>query len=324
MPAVNLDLLFELQPAMHRFLTTSLAATALTLAGFAANAADLPGISSNLVEEGAALAAIGNCAGCHSHGNEPPFSGGVPLDTPFGVVFGSNITADPDTGIGTWTEADFIKAMRLGIGSDGSHLYPAFPYDHFTLASDSDLHALFAFVRTRTPVKRQSQPNQLDFPFNLRPLMILWNGLYLEPGPADAPATDLISRGRYLARSLGHCDTCHSPRGSLGEERRDLAFEGGSVDGWYAPALNHHSPSPTAWTQQQLVQYLSTGIAHDHAMAAGPMRDVVQSLQRADRADVDALAAYLLDLMATSNLEKTAAIRSAALSCEHRFVESPG
>ena len=293
-----------LPEAMLRFLTLPLLAAAL-LFGPEVRATDRPDGPAALVQRGAALAAIGNCAGCHTRGAGPPFSGGVPLHTPFGTVFGSNITPDPDTGIGAWQEADFIKAMRFGVMPDGGHLYPAFPYDHFTLASDEDLKALYAFIASRTAVRRASQPNQLDFPFNNRGLMVVWDALYLEPGPAPARATeDQVSRGRYLSRSLGHCDSCHSPRGSLGEERHDLAFDGGQVDGWYAPALNHHSPSPTAWTREQLVQYLSTGIAPDHAMAAGPMREVVLSLQRADPADVDAIAAYLIDMMSASNMQK--------------------
>jgi mono/diheme cytochrome c family protein len=257
-----------------------------------------------LTERGAALAAIGNCAGCHTRNAEPPFSGGVPLHTPYGTIFGSNITPDRDTGIGAWSESDFIRAMRIGIAKDGSHLYPAFPYDHFTLASNDDLKSLYAFIMTRTAVRRTADADQLDFPFNQRALMTAWNALYLSPGPAPAPSPDPASRGAYLARSLGHCDSCHSPRGWLGEERRDLAFEGGKVDGWYAPALNRHSPSPTIWTRQQMVQYLTTGIAPEHAMAAGPMRDVVQSLARADRVDVEAIADYVVDMMSSGNPQK--------------------
>jgi mono/diheme cytochrome c family protein len=248
------------------------------------------------IEQGAVLAAVANCAGCHSKERAAPFAGGVPLHTPFGTIYGSNISPDPKDGIGAWSRADFVRAMREGVAKDGSHLYPAFPYDHFTHASDEELDQLYAYIMSRAPVAARPPPNQLDFPFDQRGLLAFWDSLYLDPGAQPAHDGEL-ARGEHLALSLGHCDSCHSPRNALGAEVVSERFDGGHVDGWTAPALNRHSPSPLHWTQEQLTQYLRTGIADQHAMAGGPMRDVVQSLAHADPADVAAIAAYIVALM---------------------------
>ncbi len=255
--------------------------------------------AAGLQQDGAALAAVGNCAGCHTRDQRQPFAGGVPLQTPFGTIYGSNITPDQATGIGSWSKADFVRAMREGVAKDGTHLYPAFPYDHFTRASDADLEALYGFIMRREPISSTPPQNQLGFPYDQRGLMAFWNALYLDrDARLDPGQNDSALRGAYLAQSLGHCDSCHSPRNRLGAEIRERVFDGGTVDSWYAPALNRNSPSPSHWSVDQLTTYLETGIAEGHAMAAGPMRDVVISLARARKEDVRAIARFVVDMMA--------------------------
>ena len=270
------------------------------------------------IVRGAQLAAIGGCAGCHTVPGRAPYAGGVPLKTPFGTLYGTNITPDSATGIGQWSEADFIRAMREGIARDGSHLYPAFPYAHFTRTSGEDLHALYAYLMTRAPVDAQPPANDLRFPFNLRGLIRVWNRLYLDktPSGADNSRDAEWNRGAYLVNSLGHCSACHSPRNFLGAENRQAYLGGGEAEGWYAPPLNERSPSPLPWTVDTLTQYLSTGMADGHAIAGGPMQDVVFNLAQAPAADVRAIAVYVLSTLgdvtpARETLAKSARERAA-------------
>src|SRR5258708_6130755 len=175
------------------------------------------------VAQGESLVHIGNCAGCHSADGGRPFAGGRALPTPFGTVFSTNITPDPETGIGQWPGEAFRRAMRDGVARNGEHLYPAFPYDHFTRASDADIDALYAYFMTRTPVQRRAPANQMKPPFGFRPLIAAWNLLFLEKGPlADDPAHPADwNRGRALVEGLAHCGACHTPRNKLGAEQND-------------------------------------------------------------------------------------------------------
>jgi mono/diheme cytochrome c family protein len=251
------------------------------------------------VARGARLAALGGCAGCHSREDAPPFAGGVPISTSFGTIYATNITPDRATGIGTWSETDFVRAMREGIEPSGRHLYPAFPYDHFTHTSTADLHLLYAFLVALQPAYAEPKQDELDFPFGFRGAMAEWNLLYLHEGPlAAVPAEDPeFDRGRYLVTSLGHCGGCHTPRGALGAERADQELSGAIVDGWYAPPLNAESPSPIPWTVDQLADYLRFGIASDHAIAGGPMQHVTMNLGQGNDRDLHAIAVYLVRLM---------------------------
>ena len=245
-----------------------------------------------LVRRGAQLAAVGNCAGCHTARGGLPYAGGVPLETPFGTVHGTNITPDAQSGIGGWSEAAFRRAMREGVARHGARLYPVFPFTHFSRVSDEELHALYAFLMTREPVQAKTPSNRLQFPFNVRPLLAGWSRLYLDRTPLrpEARMSAEWNRGAYLVRSLGHCSSCHTPRDALGGEESQRYLDGGEAEGWRAPALNARSPSPLPWTAEQLESYLRTGLAPDHAIAAGPMREVVEGLARAAPADVRAIA----------------------------------
>jgi len=253
-----------------------------------------------LVERGAKLAAVGNCYSCHTVNAGPVYSGGVAMPTPFGTVYSTNITPDPDTGIGTWSQAAFNRAMRQGVSREGSHLYPAFPYDHFTQLSDDDLHALYAYFMTREPVAARKRSNRLIFPLGFRPLLAGWKLLYLDDErfvPDPAQSIDW-NRGAYLVRSLGHCSACHTPRNALGAEDKKQYFGGGEAEGWYVPALDANSPSPHPWTTEELTAYLRTGLAPNHAIAAGPMQQVVATLKDADEKDRHAMAVYVMSYLA--------------------------
>jgi nicotinate dehydrogenase subunit B len=258
--------------------------------------------ASAAIRQGAALALIGNCTSCHSAAGGRPYAGGVPIATPFGTLHGSNITPDADTGIGRWSQAAFTRAMRDGVARDGSHLYPAFPYDHLSSLTDADLGALYAFLMTREPVSAVPPANRLIPPLGFRPLLAGWKLLFFRPRAftPDPRHDALWNRGAYLGEGLAHCGGCHSPRGALGEERRDQAYAGGWAEGWYAPPIGATSPAVRAWTADRLHDYLRTGLSTTHAAAAGPMGEVARNLSQAPDADVRAIAAYYASLMATA------------------------
>jgi mono/diheme cytochrome c family protein len=248
-----------------------------------------------LIARGAQLAAIGNCNVCHTALGGKSYAGGRPLKTPFGTIYGTNITPDPDTGIGRWSQNAFARAMREGLDREGRHLYPAFPYEYFTKMTDEDVKALYAFMMTRDPVQAVTPPNELAFPFNVRGLIGGWKLLYFERGVfrADPAQTAQWNRGAYLVDGIGHCGACHTPRNRLGAEKKREYLAGGEVEDWHAPALNAASPAPVPWTTGQLYKYLRTGLDDLHAIAAGPMAPVVRNLESVSKEDVQAIATYI-------------------------------
>jgi mono/diheme cytochrome c family protein len=217
------------------------------------------------------------------------------VQTPFGVVYGTNITPDRDTGIGAWSEEAFRRALREGVARDGTHLYPAFPYDHFTRLTDGDISALYAFLMTRDPATQPNRPPELDFPLNFRIFAAGWQLLFLTKGAYqnDPSQSAAWNRGAYLVEGVGHCGGCHTPRNSLGAERKSDPFGGGVSEGWNAPALNAASPAPVPWTAGQLAAYLQHGFADQHGFAAGPMQPVAANLGKVPDADVRAIATYV-------------------------------
>ena len=244
-----------------------------------------PSFPRELVAKGAELAHLGNCMGCHTAEGGKAYAGGTPIKTPFGTIYGTNITPDANTGIGRWSREAFARAMREGVDRDGGNLYPAFPYDHFTKLADEDIAALYAFLMTREPVRQENRANRVPIP---RAFIGVWKSRYLERGAYRAVADRSAewNRGAYLVQGLGHCGACHTPRNAMGAERKDAAFAGGEVEGWHAPALNSASPSPVPWTVDALHEYLRHGIADLHAMSAGPMAEVVHDLSQVGDADV--------------------------------------
>jgi mono/diheme cytochrome c family protein len=272
------------------------------------------------VEQGAYLALLGNCAGCHTAPGGAAYAGGRAIPTPFGAVYAGNLTPDDTTGLGRWTADSFWRALHEGRSHDGRRLIPAFPYTAYTQVTRPDSDRLFAYLRSLPPVRQAPPPHDIRFPFGTQPALAVWQWLYFRPGTAPASAAvsatrstpapqptaagataplDAMARGAYLVNALGHCAECHAPRnrwGALG-----TAMTGGVMPGqnWYAPSLHPVAEGPGAQvTAQDLVDMLRSG-GHRHGSASGPMAGVVfRSTQFWSEADLQAVAAHLTALPA--------------------------
>jgi mono/diheme cytochrome c family protein len=275
----------------------------------------VPAFDQATIERGRRVAAVGTCAACHTVDPSRPYAGGRALDTPFGTVYSTNITPDARTGIGSWSEAAFTRALREGVSRDGHLLYPAFPYDHYTRLAQDDIGAMYAWFMTRPALDAPARDNRMTFPFGFRPLVAFWNILYLkrEPWRPDPQRSAEWNRGYYLSEALAHCTACHTPRTRLGGTDFSRHLDGGEAEGWYVPALNGHSPSPLPWTREHLAEYLRTGIAPDHAVAGGPMQATVENLRLADPRDVDAIATYIHSYLAQAPARATRASQPGSL-----------
>jgi nicotinate dehydrogenase subunit B len=250
------------------------------------------------IMRGQQLAALSNCATCHTTVDGQKYAGGVALPTPFGTIYTTNITPDPETGIGNWSLAAFERAMRHGISRDGKHLYPAFPYTAFSRFSNDDITSLYAYFMAQPAVKQQNPVTELSFPYNVRPTMAAWNALYPAAlAPQSAPK-DINSqawlRGEYLVNGPAHCSACHTPRNVAGAEMFGKQFlSGGYIKGWQAYDLTATSASPVPWTEQAFYNYLREGVSEHHGAALGPMADVVKQLKTVPDQDLQAMATYL-------------------------------
>jgi nicotinate dehydrogenase subunit B len=267
------------------------------------------------IARGVQLAALGNCAVCHTSAGQARNAGGRALETPFGIIYSTNITPDVETGIGAWSYPAFERAMRDGIHRDGRQLYPAFPYTQYAKASDADLQALYAYLMAQPAVRATTPDNTLAFPFNLRPLLAGWNALFhrtseLKPDPTKS---DLWNRGAYLVEGLGHCSACHSPRNTLGAEQRGAYLAGGFAEGWEAPPLTSLSQAPIPWSEDELYAYLRTGNSRFHGVAAGPMAPIVRDLSALPDQDIRAMAVYLGSFHETAIDSQTADALAAKL-----------
>jgi len=251
--------------------------------------------SADTIARGRQLAALGDCAVCHTNLNGTVNAGGLAIATPFGTIYSTNITPDVETGIGAWSYPAFERAMREGIHRDGRQLYPAFPYTHFARTTDADLQALYAFLMAQKPVRADTPKTALAFPFNWRPLLAGWNALFHRAGAFEADATQSAAwnRGAYLVESLGHCSACHSPRNALGAEKANAYLAGGFAEGWEAPPLTSLSQAPIPWSEDELFAYLRSGESRFHGVAAGPMAPVVKELTALPDEDIRAMAIYL-------------------------------
>jgi len=278
-----------------------------SIAPLTLSAASLPSIyAAATIERGRQLAAVGDCAVCHTAPGGVTNSGGLALHTPFGTVYSTNLTPDAETGLGRWSVVAFQRAMREGISRDGHHLYPAFPYTAFAKTSDDDLTALYAYLMAQPATKAATPAAQMRFPFNLRPLMAGWNALFLDATPAQPVQRQSAewNRGAVLVNGLGHCGACHTPRNALGAEQGGSAYLAGAmVDGWEAPALTVLSKSPVPWTADALFSYLRHGHAPEHGSAAGPMAPVVRELAAVPDDDIRAMATYLASFQLTQPIQ---------------------
>ncbi|HLX14818.1 MAG TPA: molybdopterin cofactor-binding domain-containing protein [Bradyrhizobium sp.] len=279
------------------------------------------------IERGRQLAALGDCAVCHTEINGIVNAGGRAIETPFGIIYSTNITPDVETGIGNWSYPAFERAMREGIHRDGRHLYPAFPFTHYAKATDSDLQALYAYLMAQPPVRAKNREPALAFPYNWRPLMAGWNALFHRPDTfaPDPTKSATWNRGAYLVEGLGHCGACHSPRNALGAERANAYLAGGFAEGWEAPPLTSLSHAPILWNEDELFAYLRTGESRFHGVAAGPMAPVVRELKSLPDDDIRAMAVYLGSFNApaidqpdqeamAARLERSTAIKAASAS----------
>ncbi|OLP45020.1 aldehyde dehydrogenase [Rhizobium oryziradicis] len=255
--------------------------------------------SAATIERGRLAAAAGACNVCHSGADGHAFAGGRKFETPFGAVYATNITPDAKNGIGAWSYPAFERAMREGVSRDGHHLYPVHPYTSFAGAEDADLQALYAYLMSQKPASEAPHKTNLRFPFNLRPMMAVWNAMFLQAKPFafDASHDAAWNRGAYLVETFGHCSACHTERNSLGAEKTGTAhLAGGYADGWHAPALNIAALSPVSWTKEAYYTYLRTGHSSQHGSASGPMAPVIAALQPLPDSDIAAMATYLASL----------------------------
>lgn len=251
-----------------------------------------------LVERGRYLALAGNCAGCHTTRGGEPYAGGMPIETPFGTVYSSNLTPDDKAGIGSWSSAHFWRAMHNGRSKEGRLLYPAFPYPSFTQVTREDSDAIYAYLRSVPPSAVPNREHRLRFPYDTQAALAVWRALSFKPEPfvADAGKPAEWNRGAYLVNGLGHCIACHGSRNSLGATDTARGLVGGMLPGenWYAPALDAASEAGVAgWDTNEVVTLLKTGRT-THASVLGPMAEVVyRSTQHLSEADLRAMAVYL-------------------------------
>jgi mono/diheme cytochrome c family protein len=263
-------------------------------------AAGAPTSITDPLVRGEYLARSADCIACHTVPNQKPFSGGVAFKMPFGTIYSSNITADKETGIGAWSDEDFVRALHAGVGKDGQPLYPAFPYTSYTALSRDDILAIKAYLFSLPVAHAPAKPNELSFPYNQRWSLSYWSALFLRKERFQ-PAQDKSNawnRGAYLATALGHCNECHTPRNLLYSLKHDRELAGEVLQGWKAYNI---TPDKTygigSWTDQQLADYLSKGHAAGHGTASGPMGEVVQnSLQYLTPDDIAALVTYLREV----------------------------
>jgi len=258
------------------------------------------------VQRGEYLARVGDCLSCHTANSGEAFAGSNRLNTPFGYMLASNITPDPDTGIGRWTADQFYRALHEGVNAHGEDMYPTMPYDFYTKASREDIDAIYGYLKTVKPVKNAVDVNHLRFPFNQRWSMAAWRELYFSEGgykPNSAMSASW-NRGAYLVEGLGHCSDCHSPRNFLGGIDKKKEFTGALNDGWFGVDLTSDIATGLGgWTIDEIASYLKTGAASGKTTAFGPMREYVRtSTSHLSDADLKAMGEYLKSIPADSRL----------------------
>lgn len=249
------------------------------------------------IARGKYLATAADCSACHTATNGKPFGGGFAVSTPFGQIYGTNISSDPEYGIGSWSEDEFVAAVRDGVGKGGKQLYPAMPYDAFSKMRREDVLAIRAYLLALPAVHVASPETQLGFPYNQRWGLRFWKWLNLDkgalkPDPAQSPQWN---NGRYLVEALAHCGTCHTPRNITKGMDNGSPLSGGDLGGWMAWNI---TPDKNAgigdWSEKQLVTYLKTGFVAGRASASGPMAEAVEhSLQYLPDSDLQDIALYL-------------------------------
>ena len=243
------------------------------------------------------LATAADCAACHTATNGKPFGGGFAVSTPFGQIYGSNISADRQYGIGSWSEEEFVAAVREGTGKEGKQLYPAMPYDSFSKMRREDVLAIRAYLLSQPGVHEPSPETRLPFPFNQRWGLRFWKWLNLEKGEIqpDAGQSSEWNNGRYLVEALAHCGTCHTPRNLTKGMDNDRPLEGGDLGGWIAWNITPDNLAGIGgWSENQLVDYMKTGFVTGQDSASGPMAEAIEhSLQYLPEQDLRDIVRYL-------------------------------
>ncbi len=276
--------------------------------------------SGNARAHGRELVVLAGCESCHTARGGAPFAGGRPITTRFGVFYSPNITPDAATGLGTWSATDFWHALHNGYSKSGALLYPTFPYTNYTRISRRDADAMYAYLRTITPVRQANQPHQLAFPYRYRVLLAAWRWLFFRPGVYQSnPGHDAEwNRGAYLVLGLSHCSACHEARNALGATRSEAGPTGGLVLDWYAPSLmSPREAGVQQWADADVVKLLKTGLVNSrtaNAATAGPMAEVVaESLQHTPDLELQAMATYLKSLPIIGSPEEAAGPRVAVV-----------
>jgi mono/diheme cytochrome c family protein len=257
-------------------------------------AVDKSASSPELLTRGRYLVRAADCTSCHTAANGAPFAGGVPLATPFGRIYGSNITPDKEHGIGKWTSADFYKALHDGLAPDHP-LYPAMPYTSYRGVTRADSDAMFAYLQSLKPVSQPDRKNEFSFPFTLRPLMRGWDLLFLKNTLPDASVGDSAEwvRGRYLTNALGHCTECHTPRGAVGQLILGQTLAGGALGDIKAPDVTPKGLAARGWNTHDLQTFLAQGVAAQGSVFSEMYQAFHHSTRYLDAADNKALVMYL-------------------------------
>jgi mono/diheme cytochrome c family protein len=280
-------------------------AAALLLIG----ATPLPAQDAELLKKGEYLARAGDCIACHTAREGKTFAGGLPMKTPFGTLYTSNITPDPESGIGKWSPDQFFQMMHNGRFPDGGLVYPAMPFASYTKVTREDSDAIYAYLRSIPPVRQRNREHDLKFPFNNRSLILGWRTLFFTEGVFKSDPTKSVdwNRGAYLVEGLGHCGMCHTAINALGGSSESQAFEGGLIpmQDWYAPSLTSNKEAGLGdWTIEEISDYLRKGVSTRGAVY-GPMAEVVyNSLQYLNDSDTRAMAIYLKSLAQGTSPEK--------------------
>lgn len=253
-------------------------------------------------ERGAYMLAAAGCVACHTVPKDGAFlAGGRELKTDFGSFFTPNITPDPETGIGNWSNEDFIRAMKKGVSPDGGRYYPTFPYTSYTRMTRQDMLDLKSYLDTVPPVRNAVPDHDLAFPFGIRASMMGWQLLFFDDTPfeADPTQSDAWNRGAYLVNGPGHCGECHTPRNLLGvvDSGRPLAGNANGPEGDAVPNITPHSSGIGGWSEDDIVSMLEVGLLPDGDFAGGAMTDVIEeSTSKLSEDDRKAIASYLLSL----------------------------
>ena len=255
------------------------------------------------VKRGEYLARAGDCISCHSDGTGDSFAGGLPMNTPFGIIYSPNITPDKETGIGTMTEDEFYRVLHEGVGQHGEYLYPVMPFTFYTKITRKDVDAIYAYLQSLEPISKKNRGNALHFPFDIRMSMLGWRELFFRPGTyePDTRRSKEWNRGAYLVEGPGHCGACHSPRNVFGAIEKDRAFTGARIDDWFALNLTNDLHSGLgSWNVDEIAEFLETGTSRRKGVTAlGPMQEVVHnSLQYLEKDDIRAIATYIHSLPA--------------------------